>query len=230
MNFFNRLQNFIKWYKYEYSGQSSTEETYEMISKDLGYDNTISYDKRINILSKLFVSKDIKGKEILDLACGTGAFISAIIDKSPKKVVGVDLTNGMLDIARKRFSNNKITFIHKSFMDVDFEKKSFDLILLANASRYIPFGEEETFFTNVKRWLKKDGIFVIHSDFWGGNIGKIIAPIILRITNKKSLNPNTTFDWTLEKELLKYFDIIKKEYILETAFNAKHLAFFCKVR
>jgi len=52
----------------------------------------------------------------------------------------------------------------------------------------------------------------------------------LKITNKKSLNPNTTFDWTLEKELLKYFDIIKKEYILETAFNAKHLAFFCKVR
>ena len=115
-------------------------------------------------------------------------------------------------------------------MDVNFDNNSFDLILLANASRYIPFGKEEEFFTNVRRWLKNDGMFVIHSDFFGGKFGKLIAPIIMKFTDKKYLNPNTTFDWTLEKELLKYFDIIKKEYILEEAFHSKHLTFFCKER
>jgi len=225
----NRLINFLKWYKYEYSGKASTQETYEMISKDLNYDKTIDFTERKIALSNLFSINDIKDKKILDLACGTGAFISAVIDKNPKKIVGVDLTEGMLNIARKRFVNDKrITFINKSFMDVDFKEGSFDLILLANASRYIPFGEEKRFFTNIRRWLKKDSVFVIHSDFWGGSFGKLMAPIIKLVTNKKYLNPNTTFDWTLEKELHKYFSIFKKEYIKEITGASMHLAFFCK--
>jgi ubiquinone/menaquinone biosynthesis C-methylase UbiE len=225
-----QIYTFLKWLKLEHINDASTQETYQELSKDSNYDNIIDYDRRTKELEKLTNSLDIKGKSVLDLACGTGAFITAFLKQNPKEVVGVDITAGMLAVAKNRFKNNaNVYLINKSFMDVEFDDNSFDFVVMANASRYIPSGQEDMFFTKVKKWLKDDGIFIIHGDFWGGNLGKIIEPVLLHFTNKTHVNPATTFSGNLEKELLKHFEIFRRDFLQGSmAFGIKHSVFFCK--
>ncbi len=211
MHLLTRLHGFIKWYFSEYVNKSEVKNVYDTLSQH-GYDDIVGFDKRTIALKNLVRQYNFKNKTVLDLACGTGAFIQAVIDENPKKVVGVDLTAGMLGVAKKRFKKYKsVSFINQSFMDVSFPKESFDYILLANASRYIPFGDENIFFGNVQRWLKPKGIFVILSDnvFGFSTVGRLLSKVVYGRHINNKLNPNTTADWALEKTLPTYFRIEK---------------------
>lgn len=195
-----------------------------------GYDDIVGFDRRASALKKLVSLNNFKNAAVLDLACGTGAFIQAIIDHKPKRIVGVDLTAGMLEVAKKRFIHVKnISLIHRSFMNVRFPKGTFDYILLANASRYIPFGEEKTFFSRVHSWLKPNGVFIILSDnvFGYSTFGRMLAKLIYGRNIAGKINPNTTADWALEQTLSNYFRIIRSAEIQEASYM-RHKAFFCK--
>ena len=225
-----RLKGFAAWLKYEHFYNKNPRQTYDKISENADYDGIVDFDGRSGTLEKLTRGIKLVNKRVLDIACGSGAFISAVVRKNPGEIVGVDISGGMLKLARERFRRNKkVRFINKSFMDVNFKRESFDLILLANASRYIPKGKEKAFFNKVKKWLKKDGVFIIHSDFWNGLLGKLLAPVIFFLSNKSNINPNTTFAWNLEKELKKYFVIKRKTTIgWEGLRGGKHMAFICE--
>jgi ubiquinone/menaquinone biosynthesis C-methylase UbiE len=229
MHYLERLSRFAAWLKNEHLKNLSMEETYNNLSKNAGYDQIVNFDKRKTSLEKLLQGLTLTDKTVLDLACGSGAFISAVLTKNPKTVIGVDITEGMLNLAKERFKENtNVTLINKSFMDVDFNEESFDLIVMANASRYIPTSMEEKFFSNITKWLKKDGVFIIHSDFWRGIVGHIMAPIVLNFTNSSNVNPKTTFDWTLEKELRKYFDVYAKAPLGGSIGLTNHEVFFAR--
>ncbi len=221
------LLGFLNWLKIEHKDKKSLQDTYNEISKDGKYDDYVNFSKRAEALKKMLVDYDFTDKNVLDLACGTGAFISAVIDKNPAEVVGVDLTQGMLAVAQKRFANQPaVKLINSSFMTVDLPPNHFDYILLANAARYIPSGQEAMFFGNVDRWLAANGTFIILSDIVSG---KIIAPLVFRLLDNSKANTNTAFAWNLEKELVKYFSIIEVQKVgwaLRGIF--KHHAFFCK--
>jgi putative methylase len=63
---------------------------------------------------------DIEDKTVVDLGCGTGIFsIGAKIMKA-KKVIGVDIDENCLKIARKYVKENKekITFVRKDIKDI----------------------------------------------------------------------------------------------------------------
>ena len=45
---------------------------------------------------------ELKGKAVLDLGCGTGIFTFLLEQFAPAELVGLDLSEGMLEIARKR--------------------------------------------------------------------------------------------------------------------------------
>jgi toxoflavin synthase len=44
---------------------------------------------------------DVKGKRVLDLACGTGFYTRLIRNKGAERVVGVDLSSTMIDVAKE---------------------------------------------------------------------------------------------------------------------------------
>lgn len=44
---------------------------------------------------------DIQGQSVLDLACGEGYYTRALKHKGASRIVGVDLAQGMIDLARK---------------------------------------------------------------------------------------------------------------------------------
>ncbi|VVB76336.1 Ubiquinone biosynthesis O-methyltransferase [Candidatus Tiddalikarchaeum anstoanum] len=90
-----------------------------------------SYDTDINgvIYLEEEVTKkwfNFKNKTILDLGCGTGRY--AIPLSNSNKVVGVDSSQSMLEIARKKIKNKNITFVNSDVTNYTPSQK-FDVIL-----------------------------------------------------------------------------------------------------
>ncbi len=50
----------------------------------------------------------IQPKKILDLATGTGDFALALLKLNPEKIVGMDISEGMLEVGRQKMVKNKV--------------------------------------------------------------------------------------------------------------------------
>ena len=66
-------------------------------------------------------------RRILDLACGTGDFTFALAHRFPEAtIIGVDLTSAMLDIARRKNTSPRITFLEADAHDLSLVLRSLD--------------------------------------------------------------------------------------------------------
>ena len=86
--------------------------------------------------------KSLPHDAILDVATGTGDVAFCLYDKfRPKSIVGIDLGNGMLNIARKKLASmsheaqKAICFKQENCLDLSFSDKQFDLITVAYGVR-----------------------------------------------------------------------------------------------
>src|SRR5688572_20124547 len=53
--------------------------------------------------------KPLQPKQILDVATGTGDFAIQALELNPEKVIGVDISEGMLEIGRKKIRKKNLT-------------------------------------------------------------------------------------------------------------------------
>lgn len=90
--------------------------------------NTFKYPPPSQLLDKF--AEYLPGKKILDAGCGPGRD-SGYFSEQGYKVIGVDLSKGLLEVAKKRFPQCK--FVEGDLRNLPFEDDSFDGIW-ANAS------------------------------------------------------------------------------------------------
>lgn len=158
----NRIINYLSWMKDEYLGNDSVTNIYDNLVINNTYDNVVDYSLRVAGFKKALTLIRIKPTNVLDLACGTGAMIDALDNKNTKKIIGVDISKGMLEVARKRFKNYPaISLLQQDFMGSSFPNSTFDLITIAFATRFVKKQDESKFVEKVHSWLKKDGIFLV---------------------------------------------------------------------
>lgn len=157
---FQRFIDYLMWTWKERSGKPIAK-LYDELS--LGkYDKMIQYDVRSRRVQKALSLIDHKYKSVLDLACGTGAVISALSNKKSLSVLGIDISSGMLDVAKKRFASYpNIKLQQKDFIDLSFSPSSFDLIVIAHALRFIPKEKDKQFLNKINGWLTKEGTFLV---------------------------------------------------------------------
>jgi SAM-dependent methyltransferase len=88
-----------------------------------------NYEKECDFLETIFKKKSIKPKTILDLGCGTGGH-AAILAKRGYKVTGIDRSEEMLTIARKKTKKSKgaTEFIHGDITSLDLNRQ-FDVVI-----------------------------------------------------------------------------------------------------
>jgi SAM-dependent methyltransferase len=68
-----------------------------------------------------------EGSSVIDIACGTGELCFALRERKHCRVVGIDLSRRMLDVARKRNHYDDVTFLNRDAIDLDgIESQSFD--------------------------------------------------------------------------------------------------------
>lgn len=102
---------------------------------------------------------------ILDVATGTGDMamkLAASIDSRPS-VTGIDLSEGMLNVARKKVKNsplaNRITFLKGDCLNLPFSDESFDCITVAYGVRN--FERLADGYKEMARVLRKGGMVCV---------------------------------------------------------------------
>ena len=122
----------------------------------LGIDN-LWRKKAIKILKKY------KPKTLLDVATSTGDFAIESLAVNPDKVIGVDISEGMLDVGKKKVLKmnlqDKITLQYGDSEAMPFEDNSFDAIIASFGVRN--FENLEKGLSEFNRVLKKDGVAII---------------------------------------------------------------------
>src|SRR6476646_6076294 len=79
----------------------------------------------------------MQGLRVLDLACGFGAFSRWAREQAARGVVGVDLSEKMLNEARTRTSDTSVAYYLAEMENLGLTDASFDLIYSALALHYI---------------------------------------------------------------------------------------------
>ena len=106
---------------------------------------------------------DKNPESILDIATGTGDLAINLTQSSAKKIIGLDISEGMLDVGRKKINvkklNNTIEMIVGDSENLPFDDNSFDAITVAFGVRN--FEHLEVGLKEILRVLKPNGIFVV---------------------------------------------------------------------
>lgn len=101
---------------------------------------------------------ELEGTRILDLGCGYGWHCIYAMEQGAAGVVGVDISEKMLDVARLKTAYQQVEYICSAVEDVDFETESFDVVISSLALHYVP--DFDLVAQKVNRWLKRGGSFV----------------------------------------------------------------------
>lgn len=80
---------------------------------------------------------DVKGKKILNLGCGAGGHDRKLIELGAESVLGIDLSQNMINEATKNNSSDKIRYKIMSMLDIDSLNEKFDLVISSLAIHYI---------------------------------------------------------------------------------------------
>lgn len=80
---------------------------------------------------------DLAGKVVLDLGCGYGHNCMDFIRRGAKRVVGIDISTKMLEVAKRESVHPKIEYINMSMTDISSLSEKFDLVYSSLAFHYI---------------------------------------------------------------------------------------------
>ncbi len=107
--------------------------------------------------------KSIQPKSILDVATGTGDFAIQSLSLNPEKVIGVDISDGMLSVGKEKIANKRLDHVisleNGDSENLRFSDNNFDAVIVAFGVRN--FEHLENGLSNMHRVLRKGGKVVI---------------------------------------------------------------------
>lgn len=125
---------------------------------DLFMDN-VPYEEWSHYLMQILKNNGITDGLVLDLGCGTGK-ITRLLSKAGYDMIGVDISEEMLSIAREQESED-ILYLHQDMRDFELYGTVKAVVSICDSMNYIT--EEEdllTVFRLVNNYLDPGGIFV----------------------------------------------------------------------
>lgn len=97
------------------------------------------------------------GSRVADVACGTGVLFPEILSRKPELLLGIDLSDGMIQKARSKFSSPRLRLVASDLFDV--RESGFDTVILYNA--YPHFPDKIRLARHLAAMLKPGGKFVV---------------------------------------------------------------------
>jgi len=113
---------------------------------------------KILLIEPLISFLKFKNKKVLDLGTGPGWFLFEVA-KDIKQGVGIDISDEMIKIANFQNKYHNLIFEVMDAKKLNFSDESFDIITSFGMFEYIQ--DMSPFLKEIKRVLKKDGIFIL---------------------------------------------------------------------
>ena len=136
-------------------------------------ENKINANNLFEIPALFSMMPDLKDKTILDLGCGFGEHCKRFVESGAKKVIGIDISEKMLEIAKEENSDSKITYINMPMENISHLNEKFDIVVSSLAFHYVE--DFSGVVKNIYDMLNENGAFLFSQEnplctcFSGGN-------------------------------------------------------------
>lgn len=131
---------------------------YDSLNRMISFGTDVKWRKRV-----VSILKEKKPKTILDIATGTGDLAIQLIKTGAHKIVGLDISPGMLAVGRSKVSklklNNIIEMVEGDSEDLPFTEHSYDAVTVSFGVRN--FENLEKGLNEIYRVLAHSGTLVI---------------------------------------------------------------------
>lgn len=131
---------------------------YDNLNRVISFGIDVKWRKKV-----VQIVDSINPETVLDIATGTGDLAINLAKTNAKKIIGLDISNGMLEVGRKKIKkkalDSKIEMVLGDSENLPFEDDSFDAITVAFGIRN--FENLENGLREILRVLKPNGVFVI---------------------------------------------------------------------
>ena len=98
------------------------------------------------------------GKNVLDVACGTGVLIPDYLERNVASVTGIDISPKMAEIARSKFPQESVTILCGDVETAAFDRQ-FDCVVVYNAFPHFP--DPERLIRTLARLLVPGGALTV---------------------------------------------------------------------
>jgi ubiquinone/menaquinone biosynthesis C-methylase UbiE len=140
---------------------SSTERGYDLLAPKFDYTPFRTPDFVLEGLAKVLGSPQ-SIDDGLDVCCGTGAAIGLLQPLCRRRIVGIDFSQGMLDVARERFpatlSAPRVELVRGDVLTMSF-REEFDLAVTVGSLGHILPRDEPRFVERIHAALRRGGRF-----------------------------------------------------------------------
>lgn len=137
-------------------------ENYDGLNKVISLGTDANWKKKILQMVKL-QSRSFGTTTILDVATGTGDLAILFAETSATEIIGLDISQGMLDIGKKKIEaknlQSKIQMVLGDGEKIPYSDNYFDVITVAYGVRN--FENLEQGLSEILRVLKPNGLFII---------------------------------------------------------------------
>ena len=111
------------------------------------------------VITKILDNAEVsEGKDILDVASGTGVLFPDYLKRKPASLTAIDISEKMCEIARKKYGRENIEIICGDAEEYDFNRK-YDCIIIYNAFPH--FTNQELLIRRLSSCLKEGGVLTI---------------------------------------------------------------------
>lgn len=107
-----------------------------------------------------FARQFVKGKTVLDAACGEG-YGSSLLAGTAANVTGLDIDKETVERANRKYGNEKLSYQSGSIEKLPFENQSFDVIVSFETIEHVSEAIQKKFLSEISRVLKNDGILIM---------------------------------------------------------------------
>ena len=139
------------------------------------YDNKKFFDEYISVRDKEINANNLiekpifrallpsfKDKKVLDLGCGYGDLCKLAEDDGARKIVGVDISKKMLEMAKNINSSDKITYLNLPMEKLNEINEKFDFVISSLAFHYVENFEKLIF--DIKNLLVENGYLIFSQE------------------------------------------------------------------
>jgi SAM-dependent methyltransferase len=102
------------------------------------------------------------GRRVLDLGCGAGQLAFHLAEAGAAEVIGIDISEHMLALARAERAHPRVTYRLEPIEDSQFPADAFDLVVSSLAFHYVQ--DYRRLIQNIGRWLAPGGTLVFSTE------------------------------------------------------------------
>ena len=110
----------------------------------------------------LSLMPDLEGKRVLDLGCGYGEHCKMFVARGAERVVGIDISHKMLDVAQRENSDPKIEYVNMPIEEISRIDTCFDVVVSSLAFHYIE--DFDSLVKSVYALLADGGVFLFSQE------------------------------------------------------------------